>query len=922
MKHLLHIKLFLGLLSLHLFAAGQVVTSDPVFPSADRPVTITFDATKGTGGLKGYSGDVYAHTGVITEKSTSGSDWKYVKTNWGENTPATLLSRISTDLYSLEIAPNIREYFGVPVSEKITDLAFVFRSSDSNLEGKDDGGSDIFLELYEEGFNITIVKPAKNVVVQPGTAIEFEAASSEDADLSLFLNNVPLKSSYGLVISDSIQINDQGDYWIRVEAYIESETVGDSVFVHAMGVEEILTLPEGLSDGINYEDEQTAHLVLYAPGKEHAFLIGEFNQWTPQTDSRMFRDGDRFWITLSGLEPGKEYVYQYLVDGTIAIADPYTEKILDPSNDKGIGEDTYPGLKPYPAGLANGIAGILQTGQTPYEWKHDSYSPPSSEKLVIYELLVRDFIEAHNWLTLTDTLAYLTSLGINAIELMPVNEFEGNESWGYNPSFYFAPDKYYGPAQNFKAFIDSCHAQGIAVIIDMVFNHSYGQSPLVQLYFDGTAGKVSADNPWYNVNSPNPVFSWGYDFNHESQATKNFIDRVNRYWIEKFHVDGFRYDFTKGFTNTPGDGSGYDAPRIANLKRMADSVWAVDERSILILEHFATNQEEKVLADYGFLLWGNSNYNYNEATMGYHENGKSDFSWISYKNRGWSTPALVGYMESHDEERLMFKNMDHGNSGGIYDVQDLSTSLSRMELAGAFFFTVPGPKMIWQFGELGYDYSIDEDCRVCNKPIRWDYYDEDLRKRIYQVWSALIRLKISEPAFSTQNFSVSLSEAAKRIELNHPDMDVRILGNFDVAFSPLDPSFSMSGWWYDYFSGDSLWVEDTHNQIGLQAGEYKIYTSKKLARPNITAWVSESKPERVEFKPFPNPVGQVLYMNPLATESSLTFSDLAGNVVLVLDLPSNTMQVDVSGLPEGLYLIKRLTGNSDPEFAKVLKLSR
>ena len=104
-------------------------------------------------------------------------------------------------------------------------------------------------------------------------------------------------------------------------------------------------------------------------------------------------------------------------------------------------------------------------------------------------MLLRDFLAAHDWNTLTDTLDYFTELGINAIELMPVSEFEGNESWGYNPSFYFAADKYYGPASDLKVFIDSCHGQGIAVILDMVLNHSYGQSPLVQLYFDEASGK-------------------------------------------------------------------------------------------------------------------------------------------------------------------------------------------------------------------------------------------------------------------------------------------------------------------------------------------------------------------------------------------------------------------------------------------------
>ncbi len=113
----------------------------------------------------------------------------------------------------------------------------------------------------------------------------------------------------------------------------------------------------------------------------------------------------------------------------------------------------------------------------------------------------------------------------------------------------------------------------MAVIIDMVLNHSYGQSPLVQLYFDGN-GKVSADNPWYNVDSPNPVYSWGYDFNHESLDTKDFVDRVNSYWLEEFRVDGFRFDFTKGFTNTPGDGGTTIPPglRFWNEWRMRSGV--------------------------------------------------------------------------------------------------------------------------------------------------------------------------------------------------------------------------------------------------------------------------------------------------------------------------------------------------------------
>jgi glycosidase len=837
-------------------------------------------------------------------------------TDWGVNSTATKLTRISTDYYSLEIDPSIREYYGVPQMETITHMAFVFRSSDSQLEGKDEGGSDILVEVFQEGLSVTIVNPDRNSIVDPGSSINFEAAASQVADLVLYLNDAEVTSASDESLSHSFYFNSPGDFWIKVTAEADGETVADSVFVHVKSAQLSGAVPAGLIDGINYIDEQTVTLVFYAPLKEDVFVIGDFNMWTPNSSSRMTKDGDRFWITLNILTPGEIYGFQYLVDGELLIADPYTEMTLDPS-DRWIDVSTYPGLKPYPSGLTTGITSTLQTGQEPYEWEHTSFTAPESQNLVIYELLLRDFLEAHDWKTLSDTLNYFSELGINAIELMPVSEFEGNESWGYNPSFYFAADKYYGPADDLKVFIDSCHGRGIAVIMDMVLNHSYGQSPLVQLYFDEGSGKVTADNPWYNVDSPNPVFSWGYDFDHESLATQNFVDSVNHYWLQEFHIDGFRFDFTKGFTNTPGDGDGYDLPRINILKRMAGRIWEIKEDAYVILEHFAVNSEEFALSEEGMMLWGNLNYAYMQSTMGYEEG--SDFSEISYKERFWNLPLLVGYMESHDEERLMYKNLNYGNSSGTYNIQERNTALGRMELAGAFFFTVPGPKMIWQFGELGYNYSIDYDCRVCNKPIRWDYYKTGVRLRVYQIWSALIDLKLHEPAFSSDDFTLYLSDAAKRIEINHADMDVRIIGNFDVETLTVTPSFSKSGWWYSYFKGDSINISDLQEPISLEPGEYRIYTSKRLGKPDITAGVHELGADRKYFHVYPNPVSGMLYLEPVPESSRLTIINNTGQVVRILEMEGNQDQVDLSSLPPGFYILSRQTGTKLHQFVKVIR---
>jgi len=277
-----------------------------------------------------------------------------------------------------------------------------------------------------------------------------------------------------------------------------------------------------------------------------------------------------------------------------------------------------------------------------------------------------------------------------------------------------------------------------------------------------------------------------------------------------------------------------DGARISILKRMADQIWAVNPDAYVILEHFADNVEETNLSNYGMMLWGNQNYNYNEATMGYHDGGKSDFSWGFYKTRGWSSPHLVTYMESHDEERLMYKNLEFGNSSGSYNIKNLGTALQRMKMAAAFFFTLPGPKMIWQFGELGYDYSIDYNGRVGNKPIRWDYMEDDDRNRLYRTFAELINLRQNNLTFnsSSTNVIMDVDGSVKIIRLWHGLMNAIVVGNFDVSEKPAQPGFNHGGNWYDFFSGDTILINNADTTISLLPGEFHIYTDDPLPRPD------------------------------------------------------------------------------------------
>lgn len=601
------------------------------------------------------------------------------------------------------------------------------------------------------------------------------------------------------------------------------------------------TLPSNAKQGVTFINNGTSAIfALYAPDKKTVYVIGDFNSWTPSTTSAMKFDADKniWWIQIDGLDASKEYAYQYLVDGNLKIADPYTEKVLDPDNDGAIPSINNNDKGVYPTGKTTGIVSTMKANPTTYSWQHSSFTRIAKNNLVIYELLLRDFLQNNNYSTLTDTLQYLTNLGVNAIELMPVTEFEGNSSWGYNPDFYFAPDKYYGSKYYLQRFIDECHSRGIAVIMDMVLNHSFGQSPMVQLYFNNATKKPAANNPWFNVDPTHP-YNVGYDFNHESAATKTFAKNVMKFWMQEYKIDGFRFDLSKGFTQTnygTSDASvsawsSYDAGRIAIWKDYNNYIKSIDPNNFyVILEHFAADNEEKELAGDGMMLWNNLNYNFNEASMGWLTN--SNFSRAVYTTHGFTqADNLVTYMESHDEERMMFKNISYGDTLGSYKIKDINTALKRQEMCAAFLFAIPGPKMIWQFGELGYDVSINQNGRTGEKPIHWEYNTQANRLTLKNAFSLFINLKKKNTIFQSADFSYDFSGAVKYIQLREGTKTVVVVGNFDVSSQAASINFGAAGNWLDAANNNQAYtLQNTMYTATLAPGEYHVFSNYALSR--------------------------------------------------------------------------------------------
>ena len=860
---------------------SQIVTLLPGGVGPEEEATLIFDASEGNQELMGAD-KVYIHHGVVID-APDGTEWKYVIGNWGQDDGVGEMTRVDgeTDKWMITMSPTIREYFQVHPGENIFRISCVFRSADGSTKGTTSPGNygwgdvasnlDFYINMNTE--NYILIKEPNDIAtaIQPGETIKIIGeASSSVTSMKLWLDE---GEGFNEVASVSSGTSIEYDYTpsattvvnIKLTATLNGEELEENLEYNivVLRAPETAELPGGLLPGINYHEDPTrVTLVLEAPGKEYIHILGDFTDYKVLDEYQMKRtpDGEMFWLELNNLEAGKEYIYLYgVADDLMLIPDPYAEKIADPWNDPYIEEEVFPDVPDYDR-TDLGIASTFQTGQQPYEWSstEDTWQRPDVDHLMIYELHIRDFLASHSFADLIDTLPYLKELGINAIELMPINEFEGNDSWGYNPSFFFAPDKYYGTKDQLKEFIEKAHEQGMAVILDIVLNHAFGQNPMLRLYLDTDQFLPAADNPWFNREYVGQ-YQWGFDFNHESPYTQRFVDRVNRYWLEEYHFDGYRFDFTKGFTNYAPGGSvdGYDESRIAILKRMADEIWEYDPEAYVILEHWSPFQEEEELGAYGMKMWANRSYDFVPAA-----NGAITGSFNNME-RG----THVSLISSHDERRVGEHILTEGRSNANINLKDTIVMYERVKMTAAFAYLYPGPKMMWQFDELGYDIDINFNGRTGRKPYVWGakgngYYDDPLRQYIYDTYKGILNVRntITPQALAAASTDHKESGATRRLSYDTEDIDLVVIGNFGLSDETIDPAFTQDGKWYNYFSGDSITVTDVNAEMTLASGEWHIFTTERL---------SEGSPEAV--KVYSNPVTITPYPFKKGDEIKITF---------------------------------------------------
>jgi glycosidase len=922
---------------------GQITTS-PSPALATGPVTLNFNKT-GTP-LAAYTGVIYAHIGL----TVNGTRWQNVRGSWGVNTAQPALTATTPNNYTLALTPDLYTYFGVPTTSTITEICVVLRNAAGTQQT-----TDTFIPVG--AFQVNLTAPAVNSTTVITSGANFTVSANNTGGNASYtltsngttLNTVASASTYSYVHTN---ITSNQMYTLTVTQGSEVMTRNFNVVVNPNTVQQ--ALPAGVRDGINYStNATTATLVLNAPGKDFVYVAGSFNNWQPTSAHAMRKDpaSGKFWLQLTGLTAGQAETFQYwVVDQTpaanaqamVKVADPFSTLVLSPDDDQYLTPQQYPNRPAYPAGQRFEVS-VLQTNQPAYNWQVTNFVKPAKEDLIIYETLIRDFDSNNTWDGLAAKIEYFKGLNINAIQLMPVMEFEGNISWGYNTSFHMANDKAYGTANSMKAFIDLCHQNGIAVILDLALNHVYGRSPLNRMWCndpDGDGyGATTTENPYCNVTATH-TYSVGTDLNHQNALTQYYSERTIEHWMNEFNIDGFRWDLTKGFTQNCGPATAtctetYQADRVAILKQYADYQWNIDPDFYVIFEHLgngsgpnSTAAEEIAWANYrvsegkGIMLWSNHNYQLNQLSMGFA--AESNFSSIDFENKGFAQPRAVGYAESHDEERLNYKNLLYGATSGSYSTRNLATSLERSKAIGAMFLSVPGPKMIWQFAELGYDFGINRcanntynnDCRLDPKPIPSEigYTTDANRVAVYNTWSKINELRLNNPVFHTTTFTVTSGTLTPRIDIWNnaiPETELKsviVLANFGLTAQNITTGFSIPGQWSNLMDGTT--IASTTATVSLQPGEFRIYGNKPAALGNEALTATKA----------------ALYPNPATTQFSINIPAakvevyaITGQLVKTFGANAAGNNYDVSSLGTGMYLVKVTDAANRQSTVKLVK---
>ncbi|KAB8333105.1 alpha-amylase [Scytonema tolypothrichoides VB-61278] len=530
---------------------------------------------------------------------------------------------------------------------------------------------------------------------------------------------------------------------------------------------------------------------LFAPRNQKAALIGSFSEWQ---EIPMEKGDDGYFRTQIEL---KDDIYQYKFriqtkspqfepDQWIDVIDPYATEVDEK-------------LKVGIVRIKNGKK-IVDT----YVWQHDDAPLPENHELVIYEMHVADFTGGEvdpekrgKYIDAIEKLDYLHELGINAIELMPVNEYPGDYNWGYKVRHYFATESSYGSTEDLKRFVDECHARGIRVFLDGIYNHTDEECPLMLI----------DRNYWYYeyMHYPeDPGNYWGPEFNYDNYDEKldvkpawKYVGDIIRFWVGEYHIDGIRFDAVRQLANykfldwvakqakkntSPKPFYNIaenipDTSKVTTPEGPLDACWHESFRYFVIPHICGETFEPQKLKEV-----------FDPRKQGYE-----------------ASINVVNYLATHDREHIFRELGEHGIFG--------EDAFRRAKLAAALLLTAMGVPMLWMGEEFG-EHKRKSETVTQPKKIAWSLLERDENRDLFEYYKKLIALR--------KNFSALQSED---IEFFHENLDEKVLayvrGQKEDSRVVVVANFSdknKSGYHVPRFPCAGIWHEWTGN-YDVEAGE-------------------------------------------------------------------------------------------------------
>jgi 1,4-alpha-glucan branching enzyme len=525
---------------------------------------------------------------------------------------------------------------------------------------------------------------------------------------------------------------------------------------------------------------------LFAPRNEKAALVGSFSNWE---EIPMQKGEDGYFRTNVDLEDGI-YHYKFRVQSNspnlkgkwIEINDPYMTA-MDLESETGITR------------IKQGER-ILDT----YVWQHDDALLPPNEDLVLYEMHITDFCgegididKPYKFKKAIEKLDHLSELGINAIALMPVTEYTGNYRWGYLVRYFFALESSYGKPEDFKYFVDECHARGIRVFIDGIYNHTDEKSPLLLIDRDY----------WYYHDRHYPEDDanyWGPEFNYDNydetldiRPAWEFIREVVQFWIREYHIDGIRYDAVRQIANYEFFGWLFEQAKNA----------VTNKPFYQIAEHIPDTAD--ICKPKGVFdgCWHESfRYFLKDALTGENVNLGELKAAIDAKQQGYAhITSVINYLATHDREHMIVELGDQG----IFD----KAAFQRVKLGAMLQMMAPGIPMIWMGDEFGQPTHKTQYTTEPN-PLDWSLLNQDLNRDLFEFYKRLVVLRQEKSSLRTENIEFFHENPENSVfgyvRWNDAGERVVVIANFsDHAFEHYEfPHFPADGTWQNWLSDERV----------------------------------------------------------------------------------------------------------------------